>query len=338
MAKTSRKKKTDDLPSFTGEERIVALPGKQTFLQQEYTRILREATAKATGGEIDVLTFDGSSAQLAEVLDELRSVGLMMQQKMVIVDPADGFVSRNREALERYAASPEPTATLVLRAETWNRGKLDQKIEKVGAIHKCDDVTPAFARKWMGDRARSMHQVKLARDAADALVDRIGPDVGRLDGELAKLASAVEPGKPITAELVRQMVGRSSEEKAFEMQAALLSGDPAEAVGKLHELMELARHHEQLMLFVFADLARKLGRAAVMLEAGASDKAVCDALKVFPFDRRKPFMRAARRLGSHGAARMLHLLTEMDTRAKTGFGQTTRSLEQFAVLLSRRLR
>ncbi|MEZ6189671.1 MAG: hypothetical protein R3C45_00085 [Phycisphaerales bacterium] len=45
-----------------------------------------------------------------------------------------------------------------------------------------------------------------------------------LDSELAKLALMVKPGEPIDRALIEQTVGKSSDEKAWEVQEAVLNG------------------------------------------------------------------------------------------------------------------
>jgi DNA polymerase III delta subunit len=44
--------------------------------------------------------FDGSDAELAEVLDEVRTFSLLGGRRIVVVSGADPFVSRHRAALE----------------------------------------------------------------------------------------------------------------------------------------------------------------------------------------------------------------------------------------------
>jgi len=324
-------------PSFDGEERVVALISQDSFMVGEAQRVLREAIAERHGTEVEVVGFDGKTAELAAVLDELRSVGLMQQRKLVSVDRAEEFVKAHRAALERYAASPEPTATLVLRAEKWHKGNLDKQIEKVGKLCRLE-ADPSAVRRWISDRAATMHDRKLTSSAVNRLIERLGTDLGKLDSELGKLAAMAEPGGPIEAEHVDAVVGRSSEEDAWRVQDALLSGDAGRAIATLHELNELAGHHEMLLLYACSDLARKLAHGAEMLGRGANEFTVCKTLRVWPRERQRPFCAAARKLGVPGSAAMLDKIVELDARSKSGYGEALENLERFCVLLSERLR
>ena len=67
--------------------RIVVLHGRELFLLWEWSRMLAERLREAHG-DVGVVRFDGASAPVAEVLDELRSFGLLEPHKLVIVDDA----------------------------------------------------------------------------------------------------------------------------------------------------------------------------------------------------------------------------------------------------------
>ena len=118
-------------------------------------------------GQTEPIGFDGASVTLAEVFDELRSYSLMTAYKLVVVDEADAFVKTHRSALERYVEEPVDHATLVLRASTWNKGKLDKGIDRVGVLLKCEPLSAREASAWLMDRAESEHRTGLSRDAAE---------------------------------------------------------------------------------------------------------------------------------------------------------------------------
>src|SRR6185436_11346291 len=68
--------------------RVVLLTGPERFMQDLLTQRLKEELEQAHG-QVDSIRFDGASAQIADVLDECRSMGLMQQHKLVLVDSAD---------------------------------------------------------------------------------------------------------------------------------------------------------------------------------------------------------------------------------------------------------
>ena len=267
MAKRSTKKAMTP-PDAT--HRVVVLCGKEVFLRSEFTGQLREKLEEAHG-QVDVIRFDGENAQAAEVLDECRSFGLMAAHKLVIVENADKLVSEStRPLLERYAQAPSEGATLVLRASTWRKGNLDKAIEKVGVITPCDQASEAVAQRWAVRRCEKQHGGSISPQVAAMLVERTGPDLGRLDTELGKLSLAAGKGGEITPELIDELVGRTREEEVWSIQAELLSGDPARTVRHLRAILDHAPRDAHVpVTFACTDLARKLHAASRAIGAGS---------------------------------------------------------------------
>lgn len=325
--------------AVSADTRILVLYGPEDVLKQDRTADLKAALTDQ-GDEPAVLTFDGKTAPLADVLDEVRSYSLMGGRKIVIVEDADVFVTAHRDAMERYAAAPVDHAVLVLRASKWNKGNLDKAIEKVGVIIHCETPTPDEVRDWLVERAARVHKAKFEPRAAQILVDRMSGSMSLLDGEVGKLA-ALAGGEPISATLVEQLVGRSSEEEAYAVQDAVLaamSGGGSQALvrelmGKLHEVVQLSGQPDILVMYFLADLMRKLHLATAMRESGAPDAQIGRELRLWG-PRQQAFMQVARKLSLATAERLLDRAIELDARAKTGRGEAMRNIEMFCASLS----
>ena len=301
------------------EHRVVVLTGKERLLRDEHTAALRDAL-RDLHGEVDVVRFDGLTCQPAEVLDECRSFGLVAAHKLVVIDDAERLiVAETRPMFERYCEAPPDSATLVLRTNTWRAGNLDKAIKQVGTIVKCEPKSDHDAASWAMDAARDHHKAELGFEAAAGLVERIGPDLGRIDSELGKLAAHAAGEGRNTIELadVEAMVGKTREQQMWSVQAELLSGDPALAVGRVREILGSAPRDVAVpVLFAMNDLARKLHAAACGLERGESPGTLMKELRMWG-DSGQLTMRAARRLGSAGAARLVHALVEADRLSKS---------------------
>lgn len=339
------------------DTRICALHGAEPMLQREHLDMLR-AALEAAHGEVETILYDGRTVTLAEVLDELRSFSLMGRHKLVIVDEAEAFVTAHRGSLERYAQSPVDHATLVLRSPRWHPGNLDKWIAQVGAVVKCDPLPPARAVPWLQRRATQAHGAQLPTPAAAELVRRLGTDLSRLDSELAKLAALAGPGKPITTDVIDQLVARSSDEQAWAVQEAVLSllqalprqrslfaGREAEAsatptaravIDKIHELIDFSGQPDVLVAYFVVDLFRKLHLATMMKLQGASDSQIAERFRLFG-PRRNAFLAAINRLDERRAAEFFDSVVRFDLRAKTGRGDFVRGLECFCASLPERL-
>jgi DNA polymerase-3 subunit delta len=292
-------------------------------------------------GAVDEFSFDGASCSLADVLDELRSYGLMSQHKVVVVDNAEQFMQGDdrRRAMERYAESAMPDATLILRSAGWRPGTFDKLVAAVGVILKCEAPGAAEAVRWAVARSQKRHGVELSAAGAQALVERVGPDLGRLDSELGKLAvGALAAGTGdrvvITPELVKEFTGLSREEQAWEIQGALATGDPAQALNKVDELLRISRAPEVMLAWSAIDLVRKVHDAAALAAQGQPDGAIAKQLKLWG-DGAAVVLRVARSVPLARAAALLQAAVAADRRMKSGLSpEPSRAIEALAVQVS----
>ena len=51
---------------------------------------------------------------IADILDELRTLPFLAERRVVLIKDADKFVTANRDILERYFDAPSPTGVLIL--------------------------------------------------------------------------------------------------------------------------------------------------------------------------------------------------------------------------------
>jgi DNA polymerase-3 subunit delta len=301
----------------TLDDRVLVLHGKELFLRTEFTEMIRGMLRKAHG-DCEFVKFQGENADPAEVLDECRSFGLMSAHKMVVVDDADLFVRADtRPMLERYCEAPSEQATLVLRAATWRPGNLDKAINAHGAFIECNETTPDRARGWAVRRAEKTHGVRLDPAAAAMLVDRTGTDLGRLDGEMAKLAAAAGTGGVITTQLIGELVGLTREEDAWAIQSLLLGGDPRAMLRELRVIMGNGSKDVGVPVsYACCDLARKLVGAAEGLEQRQPPMKINKDLAMWGGG--DAIQAAARRIGPDRARELLDAAMAVDAGIKSG--------------------
>lgn len=318
MAATRKttKKKGGGLPDASAK--VVVFHGKDEYLRAIHTERL-VGLLRAEHGEIDTVRFDGASDQPADILDECRSFDLMMRPKVVVVDDAEKVVKDTSRALfERYAEAPPESATLVLRSGAWRPGNLDKLIKKVGAVVKCDSLSPGEAAQWAVARAAKRHETTLDPRAATALIERLGCDLGRIDSELGKLAAAAaaDGGASITAEHVGELVGRTREEEVWKIQSRLLAG-PEEALGGVREALGAWRQPPVMVMYACVDLLRKVHGAARLTAQGTPPQQIGKSLKLWG-DSQRAVMGAARTVKPDAAAAALRRVVGLDRDAKSG--------------------
>lgn len=333
----ARRPAASSASALDASKRVVVLHGKEQFLLAANTRQLAAALVEKHG-EIGRFEYDGESVLAAAVLDELRSFGLMQPHKLVIVDAADKFLSRenSRRLLEAYCEQPMEEATLLLRATTWRAGNIDKLIGRIGAIVACDPPKQSDAAvAWAVARCNERFDQRLEPDAADMLVRRVGLDLARLDTEIAKLVTRAGPGAAVTAEHVRELTPMSREEVAWVLQAPFIAGDASTTIGVLDELVSVSRVSEVLLTFAMVDATRKLHDGAVMAAEGMGGWEIAKAAKIWGDDRDAMLAaigKAGKRLPRARLAALLHAAVRTEQRTRNGESTNTkRALEMLAV-------
>lgn len=310
---------------------IVILYGTETYLLTENLALLRD-TLEAEHGDVDIIRFDGTSAEMPDILDEARSYGLMQAYKIVLVDDADVLLKSEqyRRALEHYAESPADSACLVLRASTWNKGKLDAMVLKVGQIIECEPPTIARASSWLQKRCSKRYGCQVTPAAAALMVERIGTSLSRLDAELARISLMGEPGQDIDVAVVREHVGRSREENVWEIQSVLLTGNPAAAIRKVRELMLVSRHDAVPIFWSIVDLARKLRVAQALRHDGLSDGEIAKALRLWG-DGKQAILRIMSKVQPGTLNRLMQDAVSAIERGRRGLGSSDGAAEMLAL-------
>ena len=89
---------------------VYVICGSESFLKRQALRsVLRGLGIHPADDSMAVTQFD-AEAELSAVLDELRTLPLLAEHRVVMVDEADAFIAAHRPQLERYLAAPSDRA------------------------------------------------------------------------------------------------------------------------------------------------------------------------------------------------------------------------------------
>ena len=332
---------------FDGSARALVLVCRDSFLRAHYTNEVVQKL-ESIHGEIDRFDFDGEDASPGDVLEEIQTVGLLHTHKLIIVDKADRFMAgapqrkgpgAARQLIEKYVQAPSEGATLLMRAETWHAGKLDKLISvfKVSVEHEDE------ASRWCQQRATKAYEIPIEPAAADLLVRRVGLDLGRLDGELNKLAAIVSGQPSIKERDVREAVGASREEEAWAIKAAIVLDGPEQSLQTIREIFDLSSARKDVPAFwAIIELLRSLHAASNLLKQGLRGWDAQQAAGIF--DRRsdrktaQQIMALAKAIEPDEAASLLRQALEVQANLRRGIGDPRHALEGLTVVLADRLK
>ncbi|HEV3339366.1 MAG TPA: DNA polymerase III subunit delta [Pirellulales bacterium] len=300
---------------------LCVLFGDEPFLRALVLAQLRQAVLSDEDAEFGLTRFDGRTVQWRTVSDELLTVGLFGGgERLVVVDDADDFVSENRGHLEDYVARPSRTGRLVLAVESWpSNTRLAKHTVANGLAVECKSPPAAKLLKWLGTLARERHGARLERDAAELLLEIIGPELGLIDQELAKLAAAAGEA-PIGAELVQQLVGGWRAKTAWDMLDAAVEGRTSQALVELDRLL-LSGENPIAILAQIAATLRRFAAATRLIRQSEASGARPNVRQALELAGVKPFVvqkteAQLRRLGRERAGEIYRWLLEADQALK----------------------
>ncbi|AMV39767.1 DNA polymerase III subunit delta [Planctomyces sp. SH-PL62] len=264
-----------------------ASPLYVVFGDDPYLR--REAIKRAIGVELSddddemgVARFEGASAKLADVVDELRTLPFFSKRRVVLVEEADPFVSAYRKELEAYVEAPSSSGSLILAVRSWpGNTRLAKSAAKAGMAIDCSSPPEADLLRWLPGCA-SKAQSKLGPDAAKLLLELVGPELGILTAEVDKLAIATAHVGEIRREDVAKFVEAGRIEEVWDVVNAATEGRGDVAARLLDDLIAKGEHPVKLLAQMTSSLMR-LHHAGRLRAARLSVAEACEIAGIRPF-------------------------------------------------------
>lgn len=316
---------------------MVVLSGDERSLKLQALDAISSLLFGAESEESSVTKFNGEEADWKSVRDELLTVSMWGDRRLVLIEGADKFVSEHRDALEKYFDKPSKKSLLVLDVGSFPKNtRLFKAVEKLGLNVECTELSGADLTRWIQTAVKDRFGKQITRDAAMLLPELAGNHLGLLDQELEKLAAYVGERPQIESDDVRKLVGGWKAETTWEMLNGLRDGHLAFALNNLDKLLTSGEAAPKLLggiVFVF----RKLAVATTLSRQGMPLPTALKQAGVFPRD-----VAAAeaylRRIGRERAEHILRWLLDADYSLKGGARMPDRLvLEQLFVRLSGKL-
>lgn len=313
---------------------VVVIFGAQRHLKQSSLSVVKKSVID--DDETSLTKFTGPAAELHSVTDELRTVSMWGENRLVIVEDADDFVSKYRAQLEKYVEKPARKSVLVLEVKSWTKStRLAKQVAASGIDIECSELKGAELSRWLQDTARDTYGKSLSRDAGALLIELVGEDLGILDQELSKLTSFVGAEPKIEAKAVQSLVGGWKLETTWALTDGVRDGDLAFAIEALDQLLTAGEAPLKLhagIAFVF----KKLALATELARSQPLDQAIRSA-GVFPAASGASG-NYLRRIGRSKAERILQSLLDADSGLKGGSKLPDRiQIEKLLIQLSGRI-
>jgi DNA polymerase-3 subunit delta len=314
---------------------VYVLHGDEAFLKRLILTALRRRVLGTSDDTFGLSVHVGEKAGFASVQDELATLPFLSARRLVVVETAEPFVTRHRAALEKYVTQPAPHGVLVLDVQSWPANTRLAKALGSEATLVCKTPPAYRLPEWCTQWAASQHGKQLTGAAARLLVDLIGPDLGQLDQELAKLAVYVGAAARIDDKDVDRLVASSRLETTWKIFDAIGNGQTAEALAILARLFDQGEEPLRI-LGAFGLQLRRLAQVARLCRHGQTLADSMEQAGVPPFGQRG-CEQQLRHLGRRRADQLYDWLLEVDLGLKGSSQLPPRTLlERLVVRLARK--
>ena len=293
---------------------MVVLYGPQRFLKQAAFAGVAQLVLGAED-DLGLIRFDGKATDWKTVSDELLTVSMWGDRRLIFVEEADDFVTKNRPALEKYLEKPAKKSVLVLTVKSFpSNTRLAKAVAKAGLPIECAELKGSALERWLSESAAERYGKRLPRDAAALVAELAGNDLGLLDQELSKLASYVGERPQIESEDVAKLVGGWRTQTTWDMVDALQEGNVGLALSHLDRLLA-AGEAPQMILGGITFVYRKLATATELARQGTNLNVALKQAGVFG-NKIDAAARYLRRVGRPRAESFYELLLQADTGMK----------------------
>jgi DNA polymerase-3 subunit delta len=291
------------------------------------SKVLDLVTHLVGDGERSLMVdeFDGDDYELRSVVDAAQTLPFLTDRRVVVARDVGRFTTDELTALLGYLADPLDTTDLVLAG---GGGRLAKKLTDavVAAGGHLTDTNPP--RKGT-DRAAwiraegELHGVRIDPQAAARIAERLGDDMGRVDGIVAVLRSTFGEGVRVTVADIEPFLGDAGDVPPWDFTDAIDSGQTAAALTMMSRMMHGGDRHPLQIMAILHNHYSKLARLDGVDARGESD--VAQALGIKPGFPARKALGNYQRLGGAGVKRAIALLAaaDLDLRGATDLDDET---------------
>lgn len=306
---------------------LYAFVGRDRFLRSACVRLV----CAAAGGEepCSPVEFDGSNCSARSVLDEMKTLPLLEEKRLVCVEDADAFIGTCADVIERWPDFSSKSILMLVDDKFDKRRKLTKDFMKRGTTVDCDRMDESSLRAWLTSRIR--HAGKEAGSGVtDRMIGRIGDSPASLEQAVEQLIAYTGTNKRISPADVDEALPASTFEEVWNLTNSMAVRDRAGCLRVIDNLMALG---EPIYTIIGAISwhTRRLLNAKCLLRSRIPEVHVFRKLRVFP-SRSEQFRRQIQNFTADEIKRNLSLLTEADFLAKTSGQPQHRILLERTVL------
>lgn len=283
---------------------IQLLTGENSYeVRARRNRVIAEF--REAHGDDAVSLVDGTTITRDELPQLLQGVNLFAPERLVVIDDANAQ-KEVWEALETYLASASDV--LLVTTTVDKRTRTYKWLQKNAEIHTLQLFQGLPLERWVVEAVRAKG-VEIAPQVVRYIIEYTGGDQWQLRNDIEKLSLS---SKPVTLELVRELLIPNPASSAFDLLDAALAGDASRVNG----LLEGVRSHEDPYRF-FGLLSNQIFAILVIAAAGNRPaETIAKDSGLHPFVVRKT-QSLARALSASERRRLAEIIATTDMQLKS---------------------
>ncbi len=286
----SRKKPKSSLAAISKVQNVPTQPiylleGKDSFLRDEYLRIIRLKVFGDGRDDFNLDRFDWNSIDASEIITIAQTLPFMAEKRLVEILNFARPDDKDESIFLSYLEQPSTSTVLVFCAENVDmRTLFFQRLAKASVVCQVDILEGEELKKWLHGRAAALG-IELRPEAADILIEMVQPSMMCLDTELEKIATYLMPEKLAGAEEIRDIVRHSREELLYKLGDSLSHGSLRETLALLRRMMET--EHPVVFVGLLRNLIRRWTISKALIRSDRSAQGISQVLGLPPFVARR---------------------------------------------------
>jgi DNA polymerase-3 subunit delta len=308
--------------------------GDAPHQRDEAARLIIEHALDPAARELNLDRYNGHDVDADTLAAALHTPPMFGDRRVVLVTEAQKLSTAAVKVVDAVLESLPGQLTFVLSAGPAS-GKAEKTLKRFAKRCRSFEWRVPKLQElpgWLLVQAKSRFAFELTEEAAQAVADAIGPELGILDSELRKLAEAAEAGI-VDLETVRRLVPNVREVNRWEWLDQVANREYEAAVSSLAVLLSDSRESAVGLLAAMIDQHICMG---IALEGGSGllGRTLGEVGKPYLRWKARMYEQQSRHWRAPEIDRALELMRQADWQTKSGIGDRA-ALEE--LLLSLRL-
>ncbi len=314
----SRKKPKSSLAALSDAQNaptqpLYLLEGKDSFLRDEYLRVIRRKVFGDGPDDFNHDRFDWAEADGSEIMTIAQTLPFVAEKRLIEILNFARPGERDEALFLSYLDRPSASTVLVFCVESVDRRTVFfQRLVKASVVCRVDILEGEELKKWLHGRASRLG-FELRPEAADMLVEMVKPSMMRLSKELEKVASYLMPGTVAGAEEIREIVGYSKEELLYKLSDSLNQRSLGGTLVLLRRMMET--EHPVVFIGLLRNLVRRWTISKALIRSGRGAQGISEVLGL-PLFVAKRLENQVRGLRSASLRDLYRKLLQVDRKLK----------------------